>query len=103
MPRAPNLPHFVLHNARAVPINTNQEQAMKYEYSTGRHYNGAQILAIDAPALPDDPIADVRVTFRDASRGIDGAVKLMACECYTVAALSAGVLREYDAGRYDQI
>ena len=27
---------------------------MQYQYSTGREYNGAQVLAINAPALPDD-------------------------------------------------
>ena len=73
---------------------------MQYQYSTGREYNGAQVLAINAPALPDDLLADVRVEFRDASRGIAGAVTLMVMECATTASMGAGVLREYDAGRY---
>lgn len=76
---------------------------MQYQYSTGREYNGAQVLAIDVPALSDDLLADVRVEFRDASRGIAGAVALMTLECTTTASMGAAVLREYDAGRYTDI
>ncbi len=76
---------------------------MQYQYSTGRTYNGAQPLPIAAPAIPDDALADVRVTFCDASRGVAGVVTLLACECYTAPSMGAGVLREYDAGRYDLI
>tara|TARA_R110000868_G_scaffold148578_1_gene370567 strand:+ start:168 stop:398 length:231 start_codon:yes stop_codon:yes gene_type:complete len=76
---------------------------MQYHYATGRDYDAPQVLTINAPQLPDDPIADVRVTFRDSARNISGAVSVMACECCTVSAMGAAVLREYDAGRYDQI
>jgi hypothetical protein len=73
-------------------------------YSTGRTYDKPQCLAIDAPAAPAapaDPLADVRVTFVDASRGISGAVTLMACELGS--GIGRSVLREYDAGRYSLI
>lgn len=70
-------------------------------YSTGRTYDKPQCLAIDAPAAPADPIANVRVTFVDASRGISGAVTLMACELG--CDIGAAVLREYDAGRYSSV
>jgi hypothetical protein len=79
------------------PIGANK---MIY-YSTGRTYNKPQRLAIDAPAAPADPIADVRVTFEDAARGISGAVTLMAFEL--AGDIGASVLREYDAGRYSLI
>jgi hypothetical protein len=70
-------------------------------YCTGRTYDKPQCLAIDAPAAPADPLADVRVTFVDASRGISGAVTLMACELGS--GIGRSVLREYDAGRYSLI
>ena len=70
-------------------------------YSTGRTYDKPQCLAIDAPAAPADPIANVRVTFVDASRGISGSVTLMACELG--CDIGRAVLREYDAGRYSLI
>lgn len=76
---------------------------MQYTYSTGRDYGAPQVLVIDAPTIPDDPIADVRVTFADAARNISGAVDVMACECWTTSSMGAAVLREYDAGRYAQI
>ena len=76
---------------------------MQYQYATGREYSGKQVLEIDVPAIPDDLTADVRVTFNDSARNISGAVSVMACECCTVSAMGAAVLREYDAGRYDQI
>ena len=76
---------------------------MQYHYATGRDYGAPQVLTINAPQLPDDSIADVRVTFADAARNISGVVNLMAFECCTVDAMGAAVLREYDAGRYDQI
>ena len=70
-------------------------------YSTGRVYDKPQCLAISAPAAPADPLADVRVTFVDASRGISGAVTLMACELGS--GIGRSVLREYDAGRYSLV
>ena len=76
---------------------------MQYQYATGRDYGTPQVLTINAPQLPDDPIADVRVTFNDTARNISGAVSVMACECWTTSSMGAAVLREYDAGRYDQI
>ena len=72
-----------------------------FYFSTGRVYDKPQCLAIDAPAAPADPLADVRVTFVDASRGISGAVTLMAYELNGNIGLA--VLREYDAGRYSLI
>ena len=76
---------------------------MQYHYATGRDYGTPQVLIIDAPQLPDNPIADVRVTFSDSARNISGAVSVMACECCTTSSMGAAVLREYDASRYDQI
>lgn len=70
-------------------------------FYTGREYNGPQSLKIDAPAAPADALADVRVTFADASRGISGTVTLMAFELH--GNIGAAVLREYDAGRYSLI
>jgi hypothetical protein len=66
---------------------------------TGREYNGKQVLEIDAPAMPDDPTADVRVMFTDESRNIVGVVTLMAVEL--LSGTGDAVLREYDAGRFD--
>lgn len=70
-------------------------------YSTGREYNGKQVLKIDAPAIPEDLIADVRVTFTDESRGITGVVTIMAVEL--MSGTGDAVLREYDAGRYTEV
>ena len=72
-------------------------------YATDRDYGAPQVLTINAPQLPDDPIADVRVTFSDAARNISGAVNVMAIECCTISSMGAAVLREYDAGRYNLI
>jgi len=74
---------------------------MQYHYTTGRNYGTPQVLIIDAPQLPDDPIADVRVMFEDDARGIVGVVTLMACECDHN--IGHAVLREYDAGRYEYL
>lgn len=68
---------------------------------TGREYNGKQVLEIDAPAMPDDLTADVRVMFTDESRNIVGIVTLMGFELQSD--VGAAVLREYDAGRYDYL
>jgi len=69
-------------------------------YATGRDYGTPQVLTITAPATPDDPIADVRVTFEDEARGIAGAVTLMA---FQLSQVGPAVLAEYDAGRYAEI
>ena len=69
------------------------------KYQTGRQYNGAQTLIINVPAMPADDLADVTVPFVDASRGIAGAVTLMAFEA-NPREIGRAVLREYDAGRY---
>lgn len=70
------------------------------KYSTGRQYDGAQTLVITAPPMPADDLADVDVSFTDASRRIAGVVTLLAFELQNADAIGAAVLREYDAGRY---
>lgn len=74
---------------------------MQTVHFTGRVYNGPQMLEIDVPSVPADPLADVRVTFTDESRGIVGIVTLMACQIES--GIGPAVLREYDAGRYDYL
>lgn len=76
---------------------------MIYKYSTGRTYDAPQVLEIHAPALPGDLFEFVRVTFHDASRRISGAVMLMVYECLSYSEIGHAALREYDAGRYEQI
>lgn len=73
------------------------------KYTTGRNYGTAQILEIDAPGARDDDdmLADVRVTFNDTARHIRGVVSVMRLECD--ANLGRAVLREYDAGRYNEV
>ena len=72
------------------------------KHDTGRIYNGPQTLVINIPALPADELADVDVSFVDASRHIAGTVTLMALEANAREAGRA-VLREYDAGRYQLV
>ena len=67
-------------------------------YTTGRNYGSPQVLAITF-TLVDDSMADVQVTFRDASRNIAGIVTVCAIESHH-GYVGAAVMREYDAGRY---
>lgn len=73
---------------------------MHHIYTTGRTYNGTQTLDINAPSAGGDDWEHVEVQFRDASRNIDGIVKVFNIELNTPRELGAAVLREYDAGRY---
>lgn len=72
---------------------------MQHIYTTGRTYNGAQTLAINAPSAGCDDWEHVEVQFRDASRNIAGTVRVFGIEV-TPRDIGAAVLREYDAGRY---
>lgn len=80
---------------------------MIYKYSTGRTYGAPQVLEITATARPEDYFEFVRVTFHDAARRISGTVLLLGMECFESDLAGEGigpaVLKEYDAGRYEQI
>jgi hypothetical protein len=67
-------------------------------YLTGRNYGSAQALEITFTPV-DDIMADVQVTFRDASRDIAGIVTVCAIEAHSNC-VGVAVMREYDAGRY---
>ena len=68
------------------------------KYTTGRNYGTAQELAITFTPV-DDIMADVQVTFCDASRDVTGTVTVCAIEAHP-SYIGSAVLREYDAGRY---
>lgn len=75
------------------------------DYPTGRDYDRPQVLRITAPAMPEDLLESVPVSFADPVRGISGTVQVMALVCMYAGRLNpselgAAVLREYDAGRY---
>ena len=81
-----------------VSLNSLLFNIMNIIFNTGRNYGSAQVLTINVPAAPADALADVEVSFTDASRNIVGIVTLMAFELDRNVGPS--VLREYDAGRY---
>ena len=69
------------------------------KFSTGRTYNGPQVLGIAYDEPKDYGIEDTKVLFDDPSRGITGVVTLMEMQCD--AGIGRAVLAEYDAGRYE--
>lgn len=75
------------------------------QFNTGRVYGTKQILNIMAPNPRDDAdlIDWVSVSFNDEARNIIGTVSLMVCETMSNYDIGCAVLREYDAGRYNQI
>ena len=77
-----------------------------FQFKTGRTYNGEQVLHITAPIMTEqeDGLIDwVPVSFRDESRDIKGIVTLMVCEVMSSNYdIGKSVVREYDAGRYQQ-
>ena len=79
----------------------------QYRYATGRDYGTPQILEIAVDVRPEDYFEFVRVTFHDTARRISGTVLLLGLECFESDLVGEGigpaVLKEYDAGRYDQI
>ena len=68
------------------------------KYSTGRVYNGAQVLDITIHDATRDEFGftDGAATFDDASRGIRGRVHFVAFDDN----IGAAVLAQYDAGAY---
>lgn len=75
------------------------------KFSTGRTYNGEQVLVIEAPSAdevssPDAHLHDYTATFTDLSRGIAGTVTVYSWDLLSPFDLQRAVLREYDAGRY---
>ena len=77
-----------------------------HRYATGRDYGEPQVLSITIPAIPAsiDDFDFVPVRFVDAARSIIGTVQLcanVARDPYT-GVIGPMVLREYDAGRYEE-
>ena len=72
------------------------------QYSTGRVYNGAQVLEITIERETPDEFGtlDIVATFNDASRGIAGRVDVLSFEPDDIG---PAVLMAYDAGRYELI
>ena len=76
---------------------------MRTMYTTGRTYDGPQVLEITAPDLANDAdlYADVIVAFRDLSRSIHGRVTLFGALTLDAHDLGRAVLAAYDAGAYN--
>jgi len=70
-------------------------------YTTGRNYGTAQVLAITIESETTDEygFTDVVASFSDASRNISGRVALVT----DTKALGQAVLQAYDAGQYQTI
>jgi hypothetical protein len=70
-------------------------------YSTGRTYDGPQILAIEIETRKEDEfgLEEITATFTDQSRHIAGRVTALVFP----DGVGAAVLTEYDAGRYTAI
>lgn len=77
-------------------------------FTTGRTYNGEQVLVIEAPSAdevsgPEAHLHDYTATFTDSSRGINGSVTVYSWDLLSPFDLQRAVLREYDAGRYQPL
>lgn len=71
----------------------------KLSHSTGRTYNGLQVLVCEVVEGADE--WTLVASFKDASRNLGGVVELIGYMIHdTDHALGKGILREYDAGRY---
>jgi hypothetical protein len=72
------------------------------QYSTGRVYNGAQVLniTVERETVDEFGTLDIVATFDDASRGISGRVDVLA---FAPDDIGPAVLMAYDAGRYELI
>jgi hypothetical protein len=79
---------------------------MKFEYNTGRTYNGPQNLRVNVINVTDtdiDGFVDVDAVFVDRSRDICGRVNLiMVPSTLPERDIGRAVLIEYDAGRYTE-
>lgn len=71
------------------------------QYTTGRTYDGPQILEIEIENRQTDEygLEEITATFRDQSRHIAGRVTAIVFN----DGIGAAVLTEYDAGRYQAI
>jgi hypothetical protein len=71
------------------------------KYSTGRTYDGPQVLEIEIENRQTDEfgLEEITATFRDSSRHIAGRVTAIVFN----DGIGAAVLTEYDAGRYQAI
>lgn len=74
---------------------------MTINYSTGRTYDGPQVLEIEIEARKEDDfgLEEITATFRDHSRHIAGRVNALIFS----DGIGPAVLTEYDAGRYQAI
>lgn len=74
---------------------------MAISYTTGRTYDGPQILEIEIETRKQDEfgLEEITATFRDQSRHIAGRVTALVFP----DGIGAAVLTEYDAGRYQAI
>ena len=73
------------------------------EYSTGRTYNTAQVLAITVEEHGTDEwgIGEVTATFKDASRNISGRV--VRVPIFPRESIGEAVLSAYDRGTYQML
>ena len=74
---------------------------MTINYSTGRTYDGPQVLQIEIETRKEDDfgLEEITATFRDQSRHISGRVTALVFP----DGIGPAVLTEYDAGRYQAI
>jgi hypothetical protein len=74
---------------------------MAISYTTGRTYDGPQILEIEIENRTQDEfgLEEITATFRDQSRHIAGRVTALVFP----DGIGPAVLTEYDAGRYQAI
>jgi len=78
-----------------------------FEYTTGREYNGMQVLEITVQnrSVDDMGLIDCTVSFRDKSRGIAGRTTVYVgfdTECIDNDKIGKSVLTSYDTGNYEQ-
>jgi len=74
-----------------------------FKFTTGREYNGPQVLEItvENKTLDDSGLTEYTVTFRDQSRCIAGRANLF--ESFDdVNVIGKSVLNAYDRGWYEQ-
>lgn len=74
---------------------------MAINYTTGRTYDGPQVLEIEVETRKEDEfgLEEITATFRDQSRHIAGRVTALVFP----DGIGPAVLVEYDAGRYQAI
>ena len=74
-----------------------------FKFTTGREYNGMQVLEItvENKTLDDSGLVEYTVIFRDPSRGIAGRANLF--ESFDdINVIGKSVLNAYDKGWYEQ-